>query len=83
MSAWFRDDDASRLLEETRQIAWNYLERAGAIDDVADARRFLTFKIVHMIGQGQQNKLILSNRAIAAYQQYRQARTIELELLSR
>ena len=84
MSTWFRDDDATPvLLEETIQIAWNFLEGAGEIDDPAEATRFLANKIEFMIGQGQRNKLVLSNRAIRAFQDYKRARTIELSLVSR
>ena len=34
------------------------------------------------MSQGQRNRLLLANRAIAAYQQYRKARTIELSVVS-
>jgi hypothetical protein len=83
MSTWFSDDGQTLLLEETMQIAWNFLDRSGEIDDAAEAKRFLTGKIEFMIGQGQRNKLLLSNRAIAAFREYRAARTIELAVLSR
>jgi hypothetical protein len=83
MSTWFRDDNAPLLLEETIQIAWNFLECAGEIDDPGEASRFLADKIEFMIGQGQRNKLVLSNRAIRAFQDYKRARTIELSLISR
>lgn len=83
MSTWFKDDGQPLLLEETIQIAWNFLERSGEIDDAADTSRFLADKIEFMIGQGQRNKLLLSNRAIAAFRKYRNARTIELALGSR
>jgi hypothetical protein len=75
MSTWFNDDGQSLLLEETIQIAWNFLDRSGEIDDAAEANRFLAGKIEFMIRQGQRNKLLLSNRAIAAFQEYRNART--------
>jgi len=83
MSTWFRADIVLVLLEETIQIAWNFLERAGEIDDPEEASRFLAGKIEFMIGQGQRNRLVLSNRAIAAFQEYQRARTIELTLVSR
>src|SRR5688500_14484043 len=68
---------------EARQIAWEFLERSGEIDDAGDVNHFLTGKIEQMIGQGQRNRLTLSNRAIAAFREYRRARTIELTLVSR
>jgi hypothetical protein len=36
-----------------------------------------------MIGQGQRSRPALSNRAIAAFREYRRVRTIELSLVSR
>jgi hypothetical protein len=45
--------------------------------------QFLTGKIEQMIGRGQRNRLALSNRAIAAFREYRRARAIELTLVSR
>ncbi len=82
MSTWFRDDANSLLAESAIQIAWDFLERTGEIDDPTEANRFLVDKIEFMIAQGQRNRLVLSNRAIAAFQQYKQARTIELFLVS-
>jgi hypothetical protein len=58
----------SILLEESVQIAWEYLERTGAIDDPSDAIRFLSSTIEAMIRQGTSNRLLLSNRAISAYE---------------
>src|SRR5215207_5442241 len=72
-----------QLLMEAKQIAWEFLERSGEIDDPGEINQFLTGKIEHMIGQGQRNRLALSNRAIAAFREYRRARTIELTLVSR
>jgi hypothetical protein len=83
MSTWFRDDANPQLLTEAKQIAWEFLERSGEIDDPSEANRFLISKIEQMIGQGQRNRLALSNRAIAAFQEYRRSRTIELALVSR
>jgi hypothetical protein len=82
MSTWFRDDDNPQLLIEAIQIAREFLDRSGEIDDPAEVNQFLTSKIEHMIGQGQRNKLALSNRAISAFREYRRARTIELTLVS-
>ena len=83
MSAWFNDGAYPLLLEEAKQIAWNFLERSGEIDDPGEASRFLANKIEFMIAQGQRNRLVLSNRAITAFLQYKKARTIELALVSR
>ena len=60
----------SQLLEESFQIAWDYLERTGELGDAAAASRFLSDMIEIMIRRGQRNRLALSNRAIGAYQRY-------------
>ncbi|MBO4224776.1 hypothetical protein AAFX91_13120 [Bradyrhizobium sp. 31Argb] len=83
MSAWFKDESFPVLLESAVQIAWDYLRRAGEIDDPVEAHHFLIEKVAFMISQGQHNRLVLSNRAISAFQQYKRARTIELSLISR
>jgi hypothetical protein len=61
----------SQLLEDSFQIAWEYLERTGDLDDGAAASRFLSDTIEAMIRRGQRNRLALSNRAISAYQRHR------------
>lgn len=83
MSTWFRDDPNPQLLAEAKQIAWEFLERSGEIDDPGETHQFLVGRIEQMMGQGQRNRLALSNRAIAAFREYRRARTIEFALVSR
>jgi hypothetical protein len=61
----------SQLLEESFQIAWEYLERTGELGDGAIASRFLGDTIEAMIRRGQRSRLALSNRAISAYQRFR------------
>jgi hypothetical protein len=61
----------SQLLEESFQIAWEYLERTGELGDGAAASRFLSDVIETMIRRGQRSRLALSNRAISAYQRFR------------
>jgi hypothetical protein len=82
MSTWFKDDTYP-LLEEAKSIAWDFLDRSNEIDEPAETQQFLLDKIEFMISQGQRNKLLLSNRAIAAFREYKKARTIELVLVSR
>jgi hypothetical protein len=60
----------SLLLEESFQIAWEYLERTGELGDAA-ASRFLSDRIERMIREGQRSRLALANRAIGAYQRFR------------
>jgi hypothetical protein len=81
VSAWFRDAPPP-LLEEAVKIAVDFLDRAGEIDDLEGACQFLANNVGFMIAQGQRNRLVLANRAIAAYQRYAKARTIELSLVS-
>jgi hypothetical protein len=56
------------------QIAWDYLERTGEIEDAAVASRFLYDTIGLMIRRGER-RLALSNRAITAYKRFKQQRT--------
>jgi predicted RNA-binding protein with EMAP domain len=77
MSAWFYDRASLFLIEDSVRIALNFLERSGEIDDSAEAIQFLVDKVESMVAHGQRNKLMLANRAIAAFQRYREMRTIE------
>lgn len=60
----------SQLLEESFQIAWEYLERTGELGDGTAASRFLSDTIEAMIRQGHRSRLALSNRTIGAYQRF-------------
>jgi hypothetical protein len=73
-------DGASLLMANAIQIALNYLQRSGEIDDFTETCEFLADRVEAMIRQGQRNRLVLANRAIAAFQRYRNARTIEPSL---
>jgi hypothetical protein len=59
----------SQLLEDSFQIAWEYLERSGELGDGAADLRFLSDVIETMIRR--RSRLALSNRAISAYQRFR------------
>ena len=61
----------SQLLEDSFQIAWEYLGRSGELGDGASASRFLSDVIETMIGRGQRNLLALANEAINVYQRSR------------
>ena len=61
----------SQLLEESFQIAWEYLERTGELGDANTASRFLSDVIEVMSRRGQRDRLARSNRAISAYQRHR------------
>ena len=81
MSVWY-NNAPPLLLEESVKIAVDFLERAGEVDDVGETCQFLVNKVGFMIAQGERSRLLLSNRAITAYQRYRKARTVELSLVS-
>jgi hypothetical protein len=81
MTAWF-NQAPPLLLEESVKIAVDFLERTGEVDDVGETCQFLVNKVAFMIAQGERNRLLLSNRAITAYQRYRKARTVEASLVS-
>ena len=61
-------------MENAVQIAWDYLERTGQIDDAAFTSRFLQTTVEEMVRRGEQRQLILSNKAIAAYERLRKGR---------
>jgi hypothetical protein len=81
MATWF-NDAPPLLLDESVRIAVDFLDRTGEIDDMGEACQFLVNKVGFMIAQGQRNRLLLANRAITAYQRYRETRTLELSLVS-
>jgi hypothetical protein len=73
-SRWFFAHDRlslSQLLEDSFQIAWEYLERTGELGDSVAASRFLSDVIETMIHRDQRSRLALANRAISAYQRFR------------
>ena len=82
MPACFVHGAAPLLLENAVQIALDYLDRAGEIDDYAETCQFLVSKVEFMMKQGQRNKLVLANRAISAFERDRSSRTIELSAVS-
>ncbi|MET3973049.1 hypothetical protein ACVWXN_000440 [Bradyrhizobium sp. i1.4.4] len=61
------------LIEDSIQIARDYLERTGEIGNAAEVSRFLLRIVDEMVLKGEHRKLMLANRAIEAYQRHRQA----------
>ncbi len=82
MSAWFKQEGYPFLVEDAARIALEFLDRSGQMDDPVETSRFVADRIKFMIARGQRNRLLLANRAISAFEQYRKARTIELSLFS-
>jgi hypothetical protein len=67
-------EEKHALLESSLQIAWNYLDRTGELGEPEIAGRFLLDAMETMVRQGVQSRLLLSNRAITAYQRFKQGR---------
>jgi hypothetical protein len=59
------------LMENSMMIAWDYLERTGELGDPEVASRVLLDSIEGQVAKGERRKLMLSNKAISAYQRYR------------
>ena len=58
------------LIENSVEIAWDYLSRTGELGDAMEAGRFLSDTIELMVRRGERRQLMLANKAIAAYQQF-------------
>jgi hypothetical protein len=59
------------LMEKALQIAWDYLEQTGQIDDPEITSWLLLDTVEHMVRWGERRRLALSNGAIAAYERLR------------
>jgi hypothetical protein len=59
------------LIDSSIEIAWDYLNRTGELGDAIVAGRFLSDSIELMVRRGERRRLMLANKAIAAYQQFR------------
>ena len=58
------------LMENSIQIAWDYLERTGDLGDPEVASRFLLETVEQMVRKGERRRLLLSNYAIDAYRKF-------------
>ncbi len=54
------EHSTSVLIESSIQIAWDFLERSGEIENPVIASRFLYDSIELMVRQGVRNRLLLS-----------------------
>ena len=59
------------LMEKAIQIAWDYLEQTGQIDDPELTSWLLLDTVEHMVRCGERRRLALSNSAITAYERLR------------
>jgi len=70
------------LIDSSIEIAWDYLNRAGELGDAMVAGRFLSDTIELMVRRGERRRLMLANKAIAAYQQFRRQHSVPPVLAS-
>jgi len=68
----------SVLMEQSVQVAWDYLERSGQIHDASACSLFLSKCIEKMIRQGERSRLMLSNKAIDRYKRATASRPLEV-----
>jgi hypothetical protein len=66
------------LMENSIQIAWDYLEGTDELGDPEVAARFLTDAVEILIKRGETRKLMLANRAIDAYKRFKAERLLSL-----
>jgi hypothetical protein len=59
------------VMESSLHIAWDYLERTGELGDPETAGRVLLDAIEAMVLRGETRKIMLSNKAIDAYRQFK------------
>jgi hypothetical protein len=65
--------DIETIAEESFVIAWDYLERAGAISDPDTAMVELGDEIIALLGKGESHKIRIANLAIDAYRRRHEA----------
>ena len=68
------------LIDSSIEIAWDYLNRE--LGDAMVAGRFLSDTIELMVRRGERRRLMLANKAIAAYQQFRRQQSVPPVLAS-
>jgi hypothetical protein len=69
----FMSEPLPDLIEKSLQIAWDFLAGCGEIHDQQQAAEILLRAIQAQVLRGERRTLMLSNRAIDAYRQQRQA----------
>ena len=69
------------LIDSSIEIAWDYLNRTGELGDPMLAGRFLNDTIELMVRR-ERRRLMLANKAIAAYQQFRRQQSVPAVLAS-
>lgn len=77
---YISQSDMAILMEEAIQIAWDFLERTGEIEDAEVCSRVLLYYVESMIRQGVRSRLLLSNRAIRKYMEFKVNRDLRLAI---
>lgn len=71
------------LKKESVQIARDFLQRAGEVEDVHAAELLLTDIVEFLMQHRISSRLLLSNLAITAYQRFRQQKIIGVPVASK
>jgi len=60
------------LVENSLQIAWDFLDASGEIEDPQQTAEVLLGAIKTLLLRGENRRLMLSNRAIDAFREFKQ-----------
>jgi len=74
----FMTETLLTTIENSFQIAWDYLEATGELGHPDTAANHLLDTIETMVRRGERRRLLLSNKAIAAYQRFRAEQGLSL-----
>jgi hypothetical protein len=67
-----------KVLENSFRIAWDYLEATGEISEPEPTAYFLLDAIEKLMSRGELRPLLLSNKAIEAYQRAQASKNLAL-----
>lgn len=56
------------IMEKSIEIAWDYLERTGQINDPEFTSKFLLTSVERAVRKGERRQLMLTNLAISDYE---------------
>jgi hypothetical protein len=70
--------EMAKLIADSFQIAWDYLEATGELGDSETASDHLLKTMEALMTQGERRRLLLSNKAISAYQRFRTDQNLSL-----
>ncbi|MET3843607.1 hypothetical protein ABIE49_005685 [Bradyrhizobium sp. OAE829] len=74
----FMTETLMTTIEDSFQIAWDYLEATGELGHPDTAANHLLDTIETMVRRGERRRLLLSNTAIASYQRFRTEQGLSL-----